>query len=263
MSFAQRFLEGQVALVTGGGTGIGLAIAKGLAAHGARLVIASRKEDHLAAGAAEIRAAGSEVLAVKTNLREPEEVDRLMGEARQKMGGVDILINNAGANFVSPALGVSPNGWRTIVDVVLNGTFFMSKAYAQHRIDAQKPGCIVNIAATNGEWTGSPLIAASGAAKAGVLNLTRSLATEWGPANIRVNAISPGPVATDEANRRLWPREEDRRRMAGHVPLEGRLGTPEDSVGPVLFLCSPWSAFVTGAVIHVDGGEWLRRVPSW
>jgi NAD(P)-dependent dehydrogenase (short-subunit alcohol dehydrogenase family) len=258
-----RFLEGKVALVTGGGTGIGLAISQGLAAHGAKIVLASRSAEHLQHGADTLRAEGADVLTVGTNIREAAEIDRLVEQSVSHFGGIDILINNAGANFLSPALGVSPNGWRTIVDVVLNGTFLVTKAVAQHMIDTNRAGSIVNITATNGEWTGSPLFAASGAAKAGLLNLTRSLAIEWGSVNIRVNAVSPGPVATEEANRRLWPNEADRKQMAAQIPLGARLGLPEDSVGSVLFLCSPWAAYVTGAVIHVDGGEWLRKLPNW
>jgi 2,4-dienoyl-CoA reductase [(3E)-enoyl-CoA-producing], mitochondrial len=171
-----------------------------------------------------------------------------------------VLVNNHGANFLSPAAALSQNGWRAITSVVLDGTFHMCRA-AFDALCRSGRGRVISIAATNAVL-GSPLMAPSGASKAGVLSLMQSLASEWAPFNITCNSVSPGPVDTAGANQRLWASREDYQRVARRVPLGRRLATPEDVAGPVLFLASDAAAFVTGAEIVVDGGERLRQFPS-
>lgn len=259
-SFAPGLLAGRVCLVTGGATGIGLAICRSMARLGARLVIASRKQAALDAAAAELGGLGAAVLTVATNVREAPEVERLIERTIEHFGALDVLVNNAGANFLAPAAGISANGWRTVVDVVLNGTFLCSLA-AFKAMSGRGGGLIINNAATNG-WNGSPMMAHSGAAKAGVINLTQTLAVEWASSGVRVNAIAPGPVSTEGANSRLWSAPELMQRLERQVPL-GRFARAEDCVGPVLFLCTPAARFITGAVIAVDGADGLRRPPEW
>jgi NAD(P)-dependent dehydrogenase (short-subunit alcohol dehydrogenase family) len=258
-SFAPDLLRDQVCIVTGGATGIGLALCRAMARLGARLAIASRNQAKLDAATAELGALGAEVLAVPTNVREPEQVDRMVKAVVDRFGRIDVLVNNHGANFVCPAAQMTPNGWRTVVDVVLNGTFYCSSAAGKVMFE-QKRGSIINMAATNGTG-GSPLMCHSGAAKAGVINLTQSLAVEWAPFGVRVNAVAPGPVSTEGANSRLWSAPDVMASMERKVPL-GRFASAEDCVGAVLYLCSDAARFLTGAVIAIDGGESLRKIPD-
>jgi NAD(P)-dependent dehydrogenase (short-subunit alcohol dehydrogenase family) len=257
-SFASDMLRDQVCIVTGGATGIGLEIARAMARLGAKLVLASRNVERLEAAAAELGALGAETLAVPTNVRAPEEVEQMVARTVDRFGTVDVLVNNAGANFLCPAAQMTPNGWRTIVDVVLNGTFYCSRAAGKVMLERRR-GLIINMAATNGNG-GSPLMCHSGAAKAGVINLTQSLAVEWAQFGVRVNAVAPGPVSTEGANARLWSAPEMMEKLERRVPL-GRFALAADCVGPVLFLCSEAARFVTGAVLTVDGGDALRRIP--
>jgi len=256
-SFAPDLLRDQVCLVTGGATGIGLAIARAMARLGAKLVLASRNEERLAAAVEELRGLGAEALAVPTNVREPEQVERMAVRAVERFGAVDVLVNNAGANFLCPASQMTPNGWRTVVDVVLNGTFYCSHAVGRRMLERRR-GRIINMAATNGSG-GSPLMCHSGAAKAGVINLTQTLAVEWAPFGVLVNAVAPGPVSTEGANARLWSAPDVMAALERKVPL-GRFARAEDCVGPVLYLCSEAARFTTGAVLTVDGGDALRRI---
>ena len=258
-SFAPDLLRDQVCIITGGATGIGWAIAQSMAKLGARLVLASRKVDRLQAATDELIRNGTPAIAVPTNVREPKEVDALVARAVEHFGTVDILINNAGANFLCPASQMTPNGWRTVIDVVLNGTFYCSSAAGKVMLDRKK-GLIINMAATNGE-NASPMMCHSGAAKAGVISLTQTMAVEWAPFGVRVNAVSPGPVSTEGANARLWAAPEVMAKLERRVPL-GRFASADDCVGPVLFLCSPAGRFLTGAVLAVDGGDRLRQVPD-
>jgi NAD(P)-dependent dehydrogenase (short-subunit alcohol dehydrogenase family) len=257
--FAPGLFQGRVVAVTGGGTGIGLAIADAFARLGARLTLASRKPENVEAAAARLQAAGGEALAVQADVREPADCERMVARTLEAYGRLDILVNNAGANFLSPALMIRPNGWKTILDIVLAGTFFASQAAARTMIDGGG-GCIVMNAGANGV-SGSPLMAHSGAGKAGMLNLAKSLAVEWAPFGIRVNAVAPGAVETSGANERLWPTPEIRERYARHIPL-GRFATPDDVVGAFLFLCSDAARYVTGATLLVDGGSVLRTLPE-
>jgi NAD(P)-dependent dehydrogenase (short-subunit alcohol dehydrogenase family) len=256
-SFAPDLLRDQVCLVTGGATGIGLAIARAMARLGAKLAIASRNQERLDAAVEELRALGADAIAIPTNVREPEQVAQMATKTIERFGAVDVLVNNAGANFLCPAAQMTPNGWRTVIDVVLNGTFYCSSAVGKHMIERRR-GHIINMAATNG-MNGSPLICHSGAAKAGVISLTQTLAVEWAQFGVRVNAVAPGPVATEGANQRLWAAPEVMERLERSVPL-GRFARAEDCVGPVLYLCSEAARYTTGSVLVVDGADHLRRI---
>jgi NAD(P)-dependent dehydrogenase (short-subunit alcohol dehydrogenase family) len=249
-------LEGRVVLVTGGAGGIGRALCEAFARAGADVAVVSRKpSDDVASG---VRALGRRAATVPCDVRDLAQCERAVGQVVSELGRLDVLVNNHGANFLAPAAAISQNGWRAIVSVVLDGTFHMSRA-AFEPLRASGRGRIISIAATNA-FLGSPLMAPSGAGKAGVISLMESLAVEWAPFGITCNSVSPGPVDTEGANKRLWADEEAYGRIAKRVPLGKRLATPADVVGPVLFLASDAASFITGAEIVVDGGERLRQL---
>jgi NAD(P)-dependent dehydrogenase (short-subunit alcohol dehydrogenase family) len=252
-----RTLDGHVAIVTGGGTGIGLAIARRLGQLGARLVIASRHRDHLDHGARVLAEDGTPVTTVAVDVRRPDDVDAMLAAALERFGKVDILVNNAAGNFVCRAEDLTPNGWNAVVGIVLNGSFYCARAVGRHLIARGAGGSIVSILA-NYVWTGSPGTVHSAAAKAGVMAMTRTLAVEWARHGIRVNAVAPGPIESPGAARQLWPTPEHVRRITESIPL-GRWGQPADVAEAVAFLVSPSAGFITGEVLTVDGGSWLRR----
>jgi peroxisomal 2,4-dienoyl-CoA reductase len=259
--FRPDLLGGQVALVTGGGTGIGLGIASCLAAAGATVAIASRKPEHLETAAASLRAGGASVTTVETNVREPEAVAGMVQQVVDQHGRLDLLVNNAAGNFYAPSASLSANAWRAVVETDLYGTFYCCQA-AYPVMKAQGGGRIVSISMTL-HYRGWPLMAHATAAKAGVDALTRTLALEWAPDRITVNAIAPGPIPTEGVKKAFTPpgggpadvpAMDDY--VARAIPL-GRWGTPEDVGQLVAFLASPAGDWITGAVFVVDGGSWL------
>lgn len=255
----EKTLDGRVAIITGGGTGIGLAIAYEFARLRARLALASRSLEHLEPAAAELRArnGGAQVLTVPTDVRIPEQVDALCQKVLQEFGSIDILVNNAAGNFICPAEKLSPNGWNAVVNIVLNGTFYCSRAAGLHMIEGGRGGNILNLVATYA-WTGGPGTIHSACAKAAVVCMTRTLAVEWARYKIRVNAIAPGPVETPGAGGKLWATPEVRTEMLKNVP-RGRIGTPEEIAQASAYLVSDYADFITGEVMVMDGGQWLGK----
>jgi NAD(P)-dependent dehydrogenase (short-subunit alcohol dehydrogenase family) len=255
--FATRVLDGQTAIVTGGGTGIGLGIARALGRLGATVAIASRSDEHREAGAAALRADGSTALTVPVDVRDPAAVDAMVDTVLKATGRIDILINNAAGNFICRAEDLSPNGWNAVIGIVLNGSFYCSRAVGRHMIARGGGGSIVSILATYA-WTGSAGTIHSASAKAGVMAMTQTLAVEWAPHRIRVNAVAPGPIESPGAAKQLWSSPEAVEAIKGRVPL-GRWGKPEEIADAVSFLVSPHASYITGDVLTVDGGQWLNR----
>jgi NAD(P)-dependent dehydrogenase (short-subunit alcohol dehydrogenase family) len=253
--FEASLLKGQVAVVTGGGTGIGLAIAKRLGSLGACIAIASRDSTHLEDGCAALSESGIDALAIQLDVRKPEQVDEMVERTVKHFGGIDILVNNAAGNFICRAEDLSPNGWNAVIGIVLNGTFYCSRAVGRHMIARKRGGSIVSILA-NYVWTGSPGTIHSAAAKAGVMSMTQTLAVEWASHGIRVNAVAPGPIESPGAAKQLWSTPDAVQRIRSLIPA-GRWGSPEEVADAVVFLSAPQSGFITGEVLTVDGGARL------
>ncbi len=250
-------LTGRVAIVTGGGTGIGLAVARRLGELGARIAIGSRSARNLEEGTAELHHAGLDPLAAQVDVRNPEQVEELVHRVVHHFGHVDILVNNAAGNFICRAEDLSPNGWNAVIGIVLNGSYYCAREVGRHMIARGRGGAIVSVLA-NYVWTGSPGTIHSAAAKAGVMSMTQTLAVEWARHNIRVNAVAPGPIESPGAARQLWSTPEAVERIAGMVPLK-RWGKPEDVANAIAFLVSDHASFITGETLTVDGGAWLGR----
>jgi len=249
--------DGVVVLVTGGGTGLGKAIALEFARLGASLVIASRKEQHLEAGRAAVEALGGRVVATPCDIRDPDDVARAFDAAESAFGLPAVLVNNAAANFPVPAEDMSPNAWRTVVDITLNGTFFCAREFGRRHLADGTPGSIINVGASYA-WTGGPGFAHSAAAKAGVKNLTESLAVEWGPYGIQVNGLVPG----------LFPHEDMTADIVGNLARSSdtdvrqpamRVGRRQELGWAATFLASPYARFISGHTLVVDGANWQRR----
>jgi NAD(P)-dependent dehydrogenase (short-subunit alcohol dehydrogenase family) len=257
--FVSNLFKDQVALVTGGGTGIGKAIALRLGSLGARVVIASRSRQHLDPAVVELTAAGIEASAVEVDVRDPGLVDGMVEHAVERFGRIDILINNAAGNFICRAEDLSPNGWNAVVGIVLNGSFYCSRAVGRHLIARGGGGTIISILA-NYVWTGSAGTIHSAAAKAGVMSMTQTLAVEWARHQIRVNAVAPGPIESPGAAKQLWASPEVVERITKGVPLK-RWGQGSEVADAVAFLAAPGAGFITGEILTIDGGSWLSRGP--
>ena len=251
--FQPDLLKGRAALITGGGTGICRGIALAFAAHGCDVAIASRKAEHVEPTAGEIRAAGVRARALVADVRAPASVDAMIAGAVETFGRLDIVVNGAAGNFICPAEQLSPNGFGTVVDIDLKGTFNVSRAALPHL--KARGGSILNISATLQYLATLGQVHAS-AAKAGVDVLTRTLAAEWGVYNIRVNGIAPGPTDETEGVRRLST-PESRAQMLAQCPL-GRLTAIDDLANAALFLVSDAASFITGVTLVVDGGLWSK-----
>jgi peroxisomal 2,4-dienoyl-CoA reductase len=253
MTFNPQLLDGRAALITGGGTGICRGIALMLAAHGCSVAIVSRRLEHLSPTADEIRAAGAGALALTADVRDPSAVEKAVAETVAQFGRLDVVINGAAGNFVCLAEALSPNGFGTVVDIDLKGTFNVSKAALPHL--KLRGGAIVNISATL-QYFGTVGQVHASAAKAGVDTLTRTLAVEWGRYGIRVNGVAPGPTEDTEGVRRLTT-ETARAQLVQDCPL-GRMATIDDVSKAVLFLVSDAASFINGVTLVVDGGLWLQ-----
>lgn len=241
----------RVVLVTGGGTGIGRGLAEGFARRGARVVIASRNEDHLKPVAESLEAEGMQVAWQTLDVRRVEDVQRVVAFTLERFGRIDVLINNAAASFECPVERMSPNAWSTVLAIDLTGVFLVAKAAGEAMIHRGQGGRIINFASTAGVF-GLPHFAHYASAKAGVIVFTRSLAMEWARHGILVNSVAPGPIETSGATGATWPTEDLRRRIRESVALR-RFGTVEEVLGPCLFLASRASSFITGQTLVVDG----------
>jgi NAD(P)-dependent dehydrogenase (short-subunit alcohol dehydrogenase family) len=249
--------DGVTVVVTGGGTGLGKAIASEFARLGARLAILSRKTEHLDAAKAAMKAIGAEVLCIECDIRDADSISAAFDQIEDRFGLPGVVVNNAAANFPSPSEDLSPNAWRTVVDITLNGTFLMCREYGQRLLRAGVPGSIINIGATYA-WTGGPGFAHSAAAKAAVKNLTESLAVEWGPYGIQVNCLVPG----------LMPHEDMTADIQGNLSNVNdkdlcqpamRVGQRQELGWAATFLASPYARFISGHTLVVDGANWQRR----
>lgn len=250
--FAEGLLENHVAFVTGGGTGITGGVARALAEAGAHVALVSRKMDHLEPAAAAIEQLGGQAFAVAADVRNLSEVAKAVAATVDHFGKIDIVINGAAGNFLCAAEELSANGFGTVVDIDLKGTFNVSRAAFPEL--KKNSGQILNISATL-HYLGTPMQLHVSAAKAGVDALTRNLAVEWGRHGIRVNAIAPGPIGDTEGMKRLVP-EPVKERLRQRIPL-GRFGEIADIEKAAVFLCSDAASFINGAVLVVDGGHWL------
>jgi NAD(P)-dependent dehydrogenase (short-subunit alcohol dehydrogenase family) len=244
-------------LVTGGGTGLGKAIALEFARLGAAIVIASRKQEHLDAGEEAVAALGADVRTTSCDIRNPEEVTAAFDAAEEAFGIPDVLVNNAAANFPVPAEDMSPNAWRTVVDITLNGTFLCAREFARRHLGAGTPGSIICVGASYA-WTGGPGFAHSAAAKAGVDNMVKTLAVEWGPYGMQVNGLVPGMFPHEDMTADISDNLDRTSDKDASQPAL-RVGRRHELGWAATFLASPYARFISGHTLVVDGANWQRR----
>ncbi|KGP71448.1 2,4-dienoyl-CoA reductase [Pontibacillus yanchengensis] len=254
-------MQNEVAIITGGSNGMGKYMAKKFVEEGAKVVITGRNEERLEAAKNEI--AGGSVDRVHTivmDVRDPEDVARMVEETINHFGSIHHLVNNAAGNFISPAEKLTVNGWNSVIDIVLNGTFYCSREVGQYWIENKIQGNILNIVATYA-WNAGAGVIHSASAKSGVLTMTRTLAVEWGHKyKIRTNAIAPGPIERTGGAERLFESEQAAKRTLDSVPL-GRLGKPEEIADLAHFILSEKASYMNGEVVTLDGGQWLNSFP--
>jgi len=254
--FDVQLLKGKKIVVTGGGTGLGKSMATRFAELGADLVITSRRQNVIDETAKALREHGGKVLAISCDVRDTEQVESMVEQTVSEFGTIDILLNNAAGNFISPTENLSSNAFRTIVDIVLNGTFHCTQSVGKV-MRKNKSGVILNIVTTYA-WTGSGYVVPSACAKAGVLAMTRSLAVEWAKYGIRTAAIAPGPFPTKGAWSRLAPPGLGiEKKMKERIPLK-RVGEHIELANLATYLISDQAAYINGEVVTIDGGEWLK-----
>ena len=254
--FDKKLLKGKNIVVTGGGTGLGKSMAERFSDLGANLVLTSRREKVINDTAKEFRKRRKKAIPIVCDVRYPDQVESMINQAVDQLGSVDILVNNAAGNFISPTENLSSNAFKTVVDIVLNGTFHCSQA-AGKIMRKNKSGVILNIVTTYA-WTGSGYVVPSACAKAGVLAMTRSLAVEWAKYGIRTVAIAPGPFPTKGAWSRLAPPGLGiEKKMKARIPLK-RLGEHSELANLASFLVSDMASYINGEVVTIDGGEWLQ-----
>ena len=254
--FEKDILKNKVVLITGGGTGLGKSMAMRFAELGASLVIASRRKEVISEAASQIKEIGAEALGLQCDVRDTDQVNSMVSDTLNQFNKIDILINNAAGNFISPTEMLSPGGFKAVVDIVLMGTFNCTLAVGKEMIK-QKNGNILNIVTTYA-WTGSGYVVPSASAKAGVLAMTRSLAVEWAKYNIRTNAIAPGPFMTEGAWKRLAPPGLNmKKKLKDRIPLK-RFGEHSELANLATYLISDQSGYINGEVVTIDGGEWLK-----
>ena len=259
--FAPELFKDRTVLVTGGGRGIGREIALAFAKLGANCVIASRNPEHLKTTQKEIEELGVQCLMVPTNIRDLESVDGMVAAALEKFGKIDFLINNAGGQFPSNPLDISDNGWRSVVDLNLNGTWNVTNRVGKHMV-ANEFGAIVNIVHIYSYNRGAPDFPHSGAARAGVVNLAKSLAFHWAAHNVTVNSVAPGTINTAGVREEEFAAsdKDDYESLATAAVPAKRLGEADETAALCVFLCSPAARYINGADLVVDGGNFLG---SW
>lgn len=253
-------MKDKVMIVTGGSSGMGKAMATRFARDGAKVVITGRSLDRLEEAKKDIEQYSGQVLCIDMDVRDPERVQYTVDETIKTFGKIDGLVNNAAGNFICAAEDLSINGWNSVIDIVLNGTFYCSQAVGKEWIKSGHKGRILNIVATY-SWTAGAGVIHSASAKAGVLAMTRTLAVEWGSKyGITVNAIAPGPIDNTGGAKKLSLSEEAKQQTLDSVPL-GRMGQPEEIAGLARFLFSKEAEYINGDCITMDGGQWLNRNP--
>ncbi|MCJ8012356.1 SDR family oxidoreductase [Paenibacillus sp. KQZ6P-2] len=254
--FSSDLLNDKVVLITGGATGLGRAMGEKFLNLGAKLAITGRREEVLKQTTSELSANGYSVFYKPCDVRDPDQISELVDAVESHYGGLDILVNNAAGNFISPTERLSHRAVDAVLNIVLHGTFYATLEVGKRWIEQKRPGTMLNIVTTYAS-SGSGYVVPSAAAKAGVLSLTRSLAVEWAKYGIRQVAIAPGPFPTEGAWSRLSPTPELEEKMMDRIPLK-RVGDKDELANLAAFLISDYAAYINGEVVTIDGGEWLQ-----